>query len=108
MKIIHAQMLVVLSLTAGPPTSASAESVEEYCKRYANEYVAFTKKGLAEGCNLPTIDFNQEYDACVRHTKAGGEEGRPDTFGIRNLVATCIANKPAQRYRPGLPLIRTE
>jgi hypothetical protein len=106
MKIIFAQALVALSLASGLPTFANAESVEEYCARYASEYVAFTQKGLAEGCNLPSADYNQEYSQCVRHTTAGGEEGRPDTFGIRNYVATCIANKPAQRYRPN-PMTHT-
>ena len=108
MKIVAAQALAALSLASGLPTFAIAENVEEYCARYASEYVAFTQKGLAEGCKLPSTDFNQEYDRCIRHTKAGGEEGRPDTLGIRSYVASCIASQPAKRYRPGLPLIRTQ
>jgi hypothetical protein len=108
MKIADAQALVALSLASGLPTFASAESVEEYCARYASEYVAFTQKGLAEGCNLPTTDYNQEYSRCIRHTKAGGEEGRPDTMGIRSYVAECVASQPAKRYRPGLPVIRPQ
>src|SRR5918993_220786 len=98
MKIIAAQTVIVLSLPFGLPTLANAESVEEYCERYANEYVALTQKGLSEGCKLPNTNFNQEFSSCVRHTKAGGEEGRPDTFGIRSYVTDCLARQPAKRY----------
>ena len=108
MRIVDAQMLFVLSLASGWPTFAHGESLERYCDRYAREYVAYTQKGLAEGCNLPGTDYNREFAACIRHSRAGGEEGRPDTLGIRNYVAACIANKPAQRYRPDLPIIEPQ